>query len=259
MLVGNGIRLLSGPYRTLGVTAPVYATKMEAPYGAQKNFFIGQHASTSTRINGSEPSGVGHPYAWFWAIKAGGLACRNIIEGTGTLTAELYQGKDLSADLSGVATVTADIALATGMSADLTGVGTVTADMVGVVQLSGDLSGTGTVTADLGALAGLTADLSGSCTITATVASLAHLSADITVTASVDFPTADQISQAVMDEIVEAGYDVREVLALLSSVHLGTTSGFPTSPIFKGLDGSTNRVTGTVDSNGNRTAVTLNP
>lgn len=257
MLVGNGIRLNSGPFRTLGATT--FYSQTCASYGARKNFFLGEHASESTRINGSQPSGVGHPYVWLWAIKAGGLACRNVIEGTSTLSAELYSGKDLSADLSGVATVTADMALATGMSADLTGVGTVSADMVGVVQMSSDLSGTGTITADMGALAGLTADLTGTGTLTATMFGTAELSADITVTASVDFPTVDQISTAVWDKIIEAGYTAEDVMKLLGSINLGTSSGFPTSPVFKGLDGTTTRVTGTVDTNGNRTAITLNP
>lgn len=219
MLVGNGIRLLSGPYRSLGVTAPVYSTKMEAPYGAQKNFFIGEHASTTTRINGSQPSGVGHPCAWFWAQKPGGLASRNICEGTGTATGEIEI----------------------------------------IASLSGDASGSCTVTGDLGLFISVSGDASGSCTVTGAATGTISVSGDVSVEGDTGFPTVDEISQAVMDQIVESGYDVREVLALLSAVHLGTSSGFPTSPVFKGLDGSTNRVTGTVDTNGNRTAVTLNP
>lgn len=258
MLVGNAIRLTSGPARFNVSNTAIY-TQSVPGYGSRKNFFIGWHASEQTRIHGSQPSGVGHPYCWFWAIKDGGLACRNVIEGTSSLTADIYLGKDLSAALDGLGEITADIALSTGLSADLTGVGVITADMIGVVQLASDLAGTCTVTADLGALAGLSAALAGTCTISAEVASLAHMEADITVTASVDFPTADQIAQTVMEQTIEAGYDLRDVIALLAAANLGASSGGPTTPAWKGLDGTTTRVTGTTDSGGNRTGITLTP
>jgi len=259
-LIGNGIRLASNPAR-FGVSATAIYTQKKQEYGARKNFFIGEHASLSTRINGSQPSGYGHPYCWLWAIKAGGLTCRNVIEGTSSLTAEMYSGKDLSADLVGDGFITsADLALSTGLSADLAGTGTVSADMVGIVQFAADLTGTGTISsAPLDMLAGLSAGLSGVGTISANATGIAELSADITVTASVDFPTADDITTAVWAKIIESGYTAEQILKLLSAVHLGTSSGFPTSPVFKGLDGSTDRVSGGVDSNGNRTSVTLNP
>jgi hypothetical protein len=264
MLVGNGIRLISSPGRfNVGGTTPYSAERAASdPYGARKNFFIGQHSSLSTRINGSQPSGVGHPYCWLWAPKAGGLASRNIIEGTSTLTADIYLGKDLSASLTGDGSITtADLALSTGLSADLAGVGTISSgDMVGTVQCAADFTGTGTISsAPLDMLAGLSAALSGSGTITSDATGIAELSADLTVTASVDFPTADQIAQTVMEQTIEAGYDLRDVIALLAARDLGACAGGPTTPAWKGLDGSTTRVTGTVDSSGNRSGITLTP
>lgn len=258
MLVGNAIRLTSGPARFNVASTAIY-TQGVPGYGSRKNFFIGWHASEQTRIHGSQPSGVGHPYCWLWAIKAGGLACRNVIEGSSSLTADIYLGKDLSAALDGVGAITADIALSTGLAADLAGSGDVSADMIGVVQMASDLAGTCTVAADMSALAGLSADLTGVGTITANGSGIAEMSADLTVTASVDFPTADQIAQTVMEQTIEAGYDLRDVIALISAPLLGTSTGGPTTPAWKGLDGTTTRVTGTTDSSGNRTAITLTP
>ncbi len=220
MLVGNGIRLNSGPFRTLGVTAPVYSAKMMPNYGARKNFFAGQHADIVTRRSGSQPSGVGHPYAWFWAIKPGGLASRNLCEGEGTATGEVKIIATLSGDAVGDCTLFGDAQLFAAVSGDASGSCTITGNATGYISVSGDV------------------DVMGE---------------------SLTFPTADENATAVWAKIIEAGYSAEEVVKLLAAVHLGTSSGFPTSPVFKGLDTSTNRVTGTVDTNGNRTAVTLNP
>ena len=257
MLIGNAIRLNSGPFRTLGATT--FYSQTIPGYGSRKNFFIGEHASEQTRIHGSQPSGVGHPYCWLWAIKAGGLACRNVIEGTSELTAQLYQGVALASDLSGSCTITAGIDLVTSLAADLAGTCTITAGLDSTTALAADLAGTGTVTADLALIVDMVGALSGSCTVTGGLSGTLDMSADLTVTAAVDFPTADQIAQTVMEQVIEAGYDLRDVLALIAARDLGACTGGPTTPAWKGLDGSTTRVTGTVDSSGNRSGITLTP
>lgn len=56
--------------------------------------------------------------------------------------------------------------------------------------------------------------------------------------------------------LLEGGYTRDEVLRLLAAVLLGVSSGSGTGEVvFKGLDGATERVTATLDGNGNRTAV----
>lgn len=218
MLVGNGIRLASNPAR-FGASATAIYTQETAGYGSRKNFFLGSHASLSTRINGSQPSGVGHPYCWLWAIKPGGLASRNICEGDSAMTGEIKI----------------------------------------LAGLSGDASGDCTVTGDLGLFISVSGDAVGSCTITSNATGVISVSGDANVEGDTGFPTVDQISSSVWEKIIEAGYTAEEVLKLLGAVHLGTSSGFPTSPVFKGLDGATTRVNGSIDGSGNRTSVTLNP
>lgn len=257
MLVGNAIRLNSGPFCTLGATT--FYSQTIPRYGSRKNFFIGEHASEQTRIHGSQPSGVGHPYCWLWAIKAGGLACRNVIEGTSELTGQLYQGVAVASDLSGSCTITAGIDLVTSLAADLAGTCTITAGLDSTTALAADLSGTGTITAGLSLIVDMIGALSGTGTVTAGLTGTLDMSADLTVTASQDFPTADQNAAAVMASIIEAGYTMRDVMALLAARDLGACTGGPTSPAYKGLDGSTTRVAGTADSSGNRSGITLTP
>lgn len=73
-----------------------------------------------------------------------------------------------------------------------------------------------------------------------------------------DIPTAAQIADAVHDEVFEGEYTLRQALRLLISV-LGCVSagGGTTSITFKNVAGTKDRVTATVDSNGNRSVVTL--
>lgn len=261
MLVGNGIRLSSSPGRFNVGGTTFYAAERVAsdPYGARKNFFIGEHATAITRIAGSQPSGTCHPYAWLWPIKAGGLASRNIIEGSGTLTGQLYQGVALASALAGSCTITAGADLVTSLAASLSGSCTITAGLDSTTALAADLVGAGTITSGLSLIVDMTGALTGTCTVTGGLAGTLDLEADITVAASVDFPTADQIAQTVMEQVIEAGYDVRDVLALLAARDLGACAGGPTTPAYKGLDGSTTRVAGTVDSSGNRSSITLTP
>lgn len=218
MLVGNAIRLTSGPARFNVSNTAIYTQDVPG-YGSRKNFFIGWHASEQTRIHGSQPSGVGHPYCWLWAIKPGGLASRNICEGNSTVTGEIKI----------------------------------------IAGLSGDASGDCTITGDLGLFISVSGNAVGNCTITCNATGVISVSGDANVEGDTGFPTVDQISSSVWEKIIEAGYTAEEVLKLIGAVHLGTSAGFPTSPVFKGLDGTTTRVNGSVDGSGNRTSVTLNP
>ena len=55
-------------------------------------------------------------------------------------------------------------------------------------------------------------------------------------------------------EVIESGYTAAQILRLLASFAAGDTTGNPTAPAFKSLDGTKTRLSGAVDSNGNRDA-----
>jgi hypothetical protein len=116
------------------------------------------------------------------------------------------------------------------------------------------------------------------------------MSANLTVTASVDFPTADEIAYtvmtyevatgveardalasiadiptdvenaaAVMTALIEGGFNFRQTIALIAAAVLGESEDNPSSPKFKGLDGLTVRVRGDVNDDGDRSNVVLTP
>jgi hypothetical protein len=71
-------------------------------------------------------------------------------------------------------------------------------------------------------------------------------------------PDASEIADAVLDEVVEGAYTARQLLRLYNAVLLAKLSGAATSTnTFRDVGDTKNRVTATVDADGNRTAVTL--
>jgi len=73
-----------------------------------------------------------------------------------------------------------------------------------------------------------------------------------------DIPTAAQIATRVLDtEEMETGYSLRKALKFFLSLFGGKSSGFPTSPVFRDINDTKNRVSATLDGDGNRTAVTI--
>lgn len=70
--------------------------------------------------------------------------------------------------------------------------------------------------------------------------------------------TAEEIAEAVFNNAVESGFDLTETLRLILATLAGKVSGAGTSTItFRDVNDTKNRVISNVDSNGNRTSVTL--
>jgi len=60
--------------------------------------------------------------------------------------------------------------------------------------------------------------------------------------------------------VIDASINARQALSLIASATAGTVSGNDTnSPVFKGINTNTTRITATTTAAGNRTAVTLSP
>lgn len=73
-------------------------------------------------------------------------------------------------------------------------------------------------------------------------------------------PTEAQIAEAVMTYAVESGWTTEELLRVFAAVLAGKVSGAGTgTETFRDINDTKNRVTATVDSNGNRSNITLDP
>lgn len=87
---------------------------------------------------------------------------------------------------------------------------------------------------------------------------LSGITFDVNQTGTLLVPTAAQVAAQVLDtELVETGYSVRNSQRLMLAALAGKVSGASTNTVtIRDVNDSKNRIVATVDSNGNRTAVT---
>jgi hypothetical protein len=163
--------------------------------------------------------------------------------------------------------------------ANLTGSGDITTnDLLAVGNIVSSISGTGDLSSAIKAIANVVADLTGSGVIIGEASAKAFMSSDITVTGDllstanvadaiwgalaenyVDVETMGGILQ-ILDQAdgVETDLTIRQALRLISAALAGKISGAPGTTItIRDTTDSKDRIIATVDSNGNRTAITL--
>jgi hypothetical protein len=72
-----------------------------------------------------------------------------------------------------------------------------------------------------------------------------------------DIPTAGDVADAVLDDVVEGTSTLRQIVRGMAATLLGKASGMgTTTAVFRDIADTKDRITATVDSSGNRTAVT---
>lgn len=84
----------------------------------------------------------------------------------------------------------------------------------------------------------------------------AWLEANINIGA---IPSSTDNAYAILESLIDGPYTLQDVLKIIAAVNAGKISGGPDEPIFRNMTDISNVVSGTVDSDGNRTNVVLNP
>lgn len=228
------------------------------------------------------PNGYRNEYAWSQAPKAGGLASTLHVRGSGDVSdAEAWAVKLAQAALTGTGDLTAIGGLIVQLVAAITGSGTVSnADIKAFLQAVAALTGSGGVSdADLEGLGALLAALTASGTAAgSTLTGIGELDADIVVTGT-GLTTANvgtavwaalasanneplTMGEKLNDagsasnpwtEVIESGYTAAQILRLIAAAVQGDATGLESgAPTFKGLDGTTDRISATYTS-GTRT------
>lgn len=286
-LLQNGFRDNLGAFQTFGATQSnnAYPSSRWANYSrtaAMRNLTAGQGITADTV---SLPSGNRHPNAWMMPQKAGALAARNSLTGTGTVSdADVWAVKLAEAAITGSGDLTATGGLIVQLVAAVSGSGTVSAaDIKAFLQLAAALSGSGVAAGTATGLGALIAALTGSSSLSPTLTGTGAMAADLVVTGT-GLTTAN-VGEAVWSaiaasnnttgtmgeklndagsasnpwtEVIESGYTAAEILKLLAAVAQGDASGLEgSSPVFKSIDGLTDRITATYSS-GTRTVTGRN-
>ena len=77
-------------------------------------------------------------------------------------------------------------------------------------------------------------------------ASVESISNDTINSNSLNVSAVNEIRDSILDVVIENGLTLRECIRLANAVLFGASTGMNTAPVFKSLDGSKNRVVGTI-------------
>ena len=265
MLLGNRTVLQKSlaTFRNGTATAGAYAANTInnlTQSGRNRNIFVNDGQQNINRAN-AVPIGYTHPYNWVMPQKNGGMASLKYLSGLVTFSGEGSGGLNAEASISGSITVTnAELGLIVSAEASLSASGSITnAELAAVLDMIANaLSASGTLnTPILGALAGLSAGLSGTITVSAAsmVDSIGYMEADILPYTTL---SPEGLATSLLDNNdIDTGYSLRDALKIILAATAGKVSGAETTTItFRNLPDSVDRIVATVDSNGNRTALT---
>ena len=214
------------------------------------------------------------------ANEGGDLASENSVNQSNALTlVSLSLGKDLSANLTQDASITAAaLSMITSMEANMVNANTLTGPMQMTLNLAANLAQAGQIEASLGLIAWCsanmtqTADMSasnlrGTLSMAANIVSYGDLtpeglrdavwnavasSYDSTGTMGEKLNDAGSASNP-WTEVIESGLTAAQILKLIAAAVQGSATGLEDgSPVFKSIDGLTDRITATYNS-GTRT------
>jgi len=286
-ILNNGFRDSYGTFRFCGGgisngAAPASLASQYHLTGAQRNRINADDGAFPDETH-SVPDGVRHPYTWIMAQKNGRMSAR-ITGMTLDTTAQALMGYPISGEIdisitipnadgqavaSGTGTaslsiVCSDLTLTSSINGDgtasftITG-GTTTLGALAGIEGSAPISVTGTLDLKAWGLMEGTTEESG-----LTPSGIANAVWSALAAANNDSGTMGEKLNGAgsagnpWTEIIESGYSAAEILRIVAASLAGKVSGADTASItFKGLDGTTDRISATVDTNGNRLTVTL--
>jgi hypothetical protein len=252
---------------------------------AWQNFVHDTAAMNQSNIEGftklsAYSTGLYFPHCMIPPRTAGRIVAHDTLTGTGEVTnAELWAVKLAAASISGSGALTATGSLIVQLVAAIAGSGEISdADIQAFLQLSAALTGTGDADGTLTGLGELLAALTGSGLADGTLTGVGALAAALVVTGTglttanvgpavwaaiaTQNDTAGSMGEKLNDagsasnpwtEVIESGFTAAEILKLIAAAVQGDATGLESgAPVFKGLDGTTDRITATY-SNGERT------
>lgn len=258
MILQNGYRDFSSGVKIYGATVSnsAYPGALHNRFtSTARNFTAGEGITSDLA---GIPEGYRNQYAWVQPQKAGALASRLQIFGTGAFSGSIAGGKNAEATLTGTGALNGTAALIVSLVAALSGSGTVSsAALLAYLNLAAVLAGEGDAAGTLTAIGHAQALLEGDGDADATATAKGTLAASITVTG--DLLTSANIADAILDDVdgVESGLTVRQALRIIAAAVAGEVSGAETATITfrSAVADDKDRIVATVSS-GNRTAIT---
>lgn len=222
--------------------------------GAMRNFAL-QDGSTDALELAARPDGYGST-GYLMPITAGRISSHRAADGVAAWTGSIAEGRNLSASFAGVADFDATGALVVSGSGAFTGVADFSANIVAALAAAGTTAGAADFSGAVTAKGHMSGSFSASASFTATRYGTGSLSGSFAP--AITLEAAGFSSYLLDEEDIETGLTLRQALRLIASATGGKVSGGGTTTITfsNPVADDVDRIVATVDSSGNRTAIT---
>lgn len=280
------------PLRTVGNTAASYASSANILSLAQKG---GGRFNRRLSLGplASDPPCAEVPVTWSMAEIGGDLSADNSVNSSSSIEFNLQRGINASCDIGANGDITsASLSMITALAADLAADCGLSISMQMALSIAANIAASGDIDSSLGLIAWCLASIEQSCSVSdsnlngtarleANIVSYSEFTAEgvrdavwnailsnynATGSAGKALSTAGSggvdynlLAGAVWQYVIESGISAEQAMRIYGAVLGGKVSGAGTgTETFTGLDGTTVRVTSTVDASGNRTSVVVN-
>jgi hypothetical protein len=214
-----------------------------------------QNMATTARVLTSRPEGYAGA-GYMLPIASGGVSSHNAANGVTAWSGAIVAGRNIAGTFDGVAAFTGTGALVVSGVGAFAGVGAFTGNVTAALNGTAAFAGIGAFTGTLLARGNMTGQFAGEATFTGTKRGAGFLSGTF---ASAVILEAQSFSTYLLDaEDIESGLTLRQALRLVAAATAGKISGGGSSTVTirNAVADGADRIVATVDSQGNRTAIT---
>ena len=257
-ILQNGYRDFSSGVRIYGATisnsAYPYALIGNRDQTSWKRNITAGEGMTNDLV--SVPSGYRNEYAYVQPQKPGALKSFREAEGAGSVAGAGAAGRNAVAAPAGQATVTGTAQLVVSGFATISGTATVSGNAFAALLGTAAVSASGSATATANALGWVSATIAGTGSVSAIRYGTGTLAAEITP--FTELSPQSLAAQLLDAEDIETSMSVRNALRLIAAATAGKVSGAAgtTITIRSAVADSKDRIVATVDTAGNRSAIT---
>jgi hypothetical protein len=256
-LLQNGYRDASAGVRIFGATASNNAYPYTLPAntdktGTKRNIFTAEGYSPKSGI----PSGHLHPSSWMLPQVAGGLSSHSEAIGVASWSGSIAAGRNIAGTFDGAAAFEGTGQLVVSGVGSFAGVAAFEGNVTAALNAVGTFAGVASFSGSVVAYGNILGTFAGVASFEAVRYATGSMSGSFAPAITLE---AQGFSSYLLDsEDVETGLTLRQALRLVTAATAGKISGGGTSTITirNAVVDGVDRITATVDTDGNRTAIT---
>jgi hypothetical protein len=251
-LAGNSTSMASG----IGVGPHAHTRAATNRNSDWRKFSLQERDTPSTILRfAARPDGYGGT-GWALPTKAGAIAARNQSVGVASWSGSIAAGRNLAGTFDGAATFTGTGALVVSGSGTFAGVAAFSGNVIAALAASGTFAGAASFSGSVVAQGNIAGAFAGVAAFEAIRYATGSMSGSFSSAVILE---AQNFSDYLLDQQdVETGLTLRQALRLVTAATAGKISGGGTATITirNAVADGADRIVATVDTDGNRTAIT---